>query len=106
VLASGDHQGPCFIGSGGSSGAPLILRGAPGSERPRIVYGGNSSNMMDLDADWITVRGLEYTLSVPKTLSASSKASAMPAFIGRTVAIPLVDAARVAPGRRCRVSVL
>ena len=60
ILAPGEYQGPCAIRRGGALGAPLVIRAADPAQRPRIVYGGSSSNVFEVRASHVTIRGLEF----------------------------------------------
>lgn len=60
VLAPGDYTGPCTIRTGGAAGAPIVIRGRDLAQRPRIVYGGRRSNVIDVRADHVTIRGLAF----------------------------------------------
>ena len=60
VLAPGDYSGPCTIRNGGVPGAPIVIRGRDLTQRPRIVYGGRRSNVIDVRADHVTIRGLAF----------------------------------------------
>jgi hypothetical protein len=60
ILAPGDYQGPCAIRNGGAAGAPLVIRAADPARRPRIVYGGRASNVIEVRASHVTIRGLEF----------------------------------------------
>lgn len=60
VLAPGDYQGPCAIRNGGEAGAPLVIRAADPTRRPRIVYSGRASNVIEVRASHVTLRGLEF----------------------------------------------
>ena len=60
VLAPGDYQGPCSIRNGGDPGAPLVIRAADPTRRPRIVYDGRASNVFEVRASHVTIRGLEF----------------------------------------------
>ena len=60
VLAPGEYQGPCTIRNGGDPGAPLVIRAADPTRRPRIVYAGRASNVFDVRASHVTIRGLEF----------------------------------------------
>lgn len=60
VLAPGDYTGPCTIRNGGVPGAPIVIRGRDLAQRPRIVYGGRRSNVIDVRADHVTIRGLAF----------------------------------------------
>src|SRR6186713_921047 len=48
VLAPGDYTGPCTIRNGGAPGAPIVIRARDLTQRPRIVYGGRRSNVIDV----------------------------------------------------------
>ena len=58
VLRAGDYEGPCTIKHGGAPGAPLVVRAASLEHRPRIVYGGTRTNVINVRADHVTLRGL------------------------------------------------
>ena len=60
VLAPGDYQGPCAIRNGGTAGAPLVIRAADPTRRPRIQYTGRVSNVFEVRASHVTIRGLEF----------------------------------------------
>ena len=60
VLAPGDYTGPCTIRNGGVPGAPIVIRGRDLAQRPRIVYGGRRSNVIDVPAGHVTIRGLAF----------------------------------------------
>ncbi|HEU5192036.1 MAG TPA: right-handed parallel beta-helix repeat-containing protein, partial [Methylomirabilota bacterium] len=46
------------IRSGGEPGLPVVIRAKDPLQPPRIVYGGNTANVIDLRADHVTIRGL------------------------------------------------
>lgn len=58
VLRPGDYAGPCAIRSGGEPGLPVVIRAKDPLQRPRIVYGGNTANVIDVRADHVTIQGL------------------------------------------------
>ena len=60
VLAPGEYQGPCAIRNGGEPGAPLVIRAADPTRLPRIVYAGRASNVFEVRASHVTIRGLEF----------------------------------------------
>lgn len=60
VLRPGDYQGPCTIARGGMPGAPLVIRAGDPDRRPRILYDGQSSNVINVRADYLTLRGLRF----------------------------------------------
>jgi hypothetical protein len=60
VLAPGDYQGPCAIRRGGEPGAPLVIRAADPARRPRIMYVGRATNVFEVRASHVTIRGLEF----------------------------------------------
>jgi hypothetical protein len=60
VLAPGEYQGPCAIRNGGEPGAPLVIRAADPTRRPRIVYAGRASNVFEIRASHVIIRGLEF----------------------------------------------
>jgi hypothetical protein len=60
VLRPGEYQGPCAIRRGGEEGAPLVIRAADLDRRPRIVYRGLDTNVLEVRANHVTIRGLEF----------------------------------------------
>jgi Right handed beta helix region len=59
ILRPGEYRGPCSIRRGGTPGKPIIVRGAELGQRPRIVYSGATSNVLNVYADHVVLRGLE-----------------------------------------------
>jgi hypothetical protein len=59
VLRPGTYDGPCAIRRSGRPGQPITVRGAAGAPAPRIRYDGATSNVLDVHADHVTIRGLE-----------------------------------------------
>ena len=60
VLQPGTYAGHCKIRRGGAPGDPLVIRGASGVTPPRIDYRGKDSNVFEIYADDIVIRGLEF----------------------------------------------
>jgi nitrous oxidase accessory protein NosD len=60
MLAPGDHPAGCGIRRGGAPGAPVVIRAADLAARPRLVYEGTRSNVLDIRADHVLVRGLRF----------------------------------------------
>ena len=60
VLRPGEYAGPCTIRRGGGPGAPTVIRAKDLADRPRIVYGGATANVLDARADHVTIRGLAF----------------------------------------------
>jgi len=60
VLGPGEYQGPCAIRRGGEAGAPLMIRAADPARRPRIMYAGRATNVFEVRASHVTIRGLEF----------------------------------------------
>ena len=60
TLRPGEYQGPCAIRRGGQVGAPVVIRAADPKRRPRIVYGGHDTNVLEVRASHVTIRGLEF----------------------------------------------
>lgn len=58
-LMPGDHRGPCKIRRGGMAGAPIVIQAHSQTEKPRIVYEGQDSNVFEIVADYVTLRGLK-----------------------------------------------
>ncbi len=60
ILQPGDYRGPCVIWSGGTPGAPVVIRGADPERRPRIFYPGSSANVFEIRASSVRILGLEF----------------------------------------------
>src|SRR3990167_6632059 len=60
VLRPGEYRGPCTVRRGGLPGAPTVIRAKDLADRPRIVYGGATANVLDAKADHVTIRGLGF----------------------------------------------
>jgi hypothetical protein len=60
VLLPGEYRGPCVIRRGGSAEAPTVIRGKDPSARPRIRYLEDKSNVLNVAASHITLRGLAF----------------------------------------------
>ncbi|MEZ4380956.1 MAG: right-handed parallel beta-helix repeat-containing protein [Nannocystaceae bacterium] len=60
VLLPGTHPGPCNLSSGGVEGQPKVLRAADPDQPTAIVYDGNGSNVLDVNASDVTVAGLRF----------------------------------------------
>ena len=60
VLRPGEYRGPCTVRRGGLPGAPRVIRAKDLADRPRIVYGGATANVLDVKADHVTIRGLAF----------------------------------------------
>lgn len=58
ILLPGDYRGPCVIRRGGTRERPLIIRGKRDEGRPRVVYEGQSANVLEIHGDHVVVRGL------------------------------------------------
>ena len=65
VLAPGDYPAGCRIRRGGAPGAPVVIRAADLSARPRLIYDGTTANVLDIRADHVVVRGLRLGPSRP-----------------------------------------
>ena len=60
VLRPGDYQGPCAIRRGGTPGTPVVVRAADLTRRPRIVYHGSTTNVLEVRTSHLILRGLEF----------------------------------------------
>jgi hypothetical protein len=58
-LLPGDYRGPCRIHRDGRAGAPITVQGKSVNEKPRVIYDGHGSNVIEINADYVTVRGLK-----------------------------------------------
>src|SRR5215475_3929346 len=65
VLSPGQYQGPCAIRRGGEVGSPLVIRAADPVRRPRIVYRGSRTNVFEVRASHVAIRGLEFSQTHP-----------------------------------------
>lgn len=61
VLRSGRYQNPCKIKRGGTAEAPLTIRAADPVNPPTIAYQGTTSNVLEIYADHIVIRGLRFS---------------------------------------------
>jgi parallel beta helix pectate lyase-like protein len=59
VLRGGKYQGPCTIRRGGAPEAPVVIRAKNLSNPPWIIYRGESDNVINVRADYVTIRGLK-----------------------------------------------
>ncbi len=60
VLRPGDYRAGCVIRQGGTPGAPVVIRGS-GREGPaRLVHPGGDSNLLNIRASDVTIRGLHF----------------------------------------------
>jgi len=59
TLTPGDYRGPCRIRRGGTAGSPIVVQGQSMTEKPRIIYAGQDSNVFEIIADFVTLRGLK-----------------------------------------------
>jgi hypothetical protein len=60
VLEAGDYRAGCVIRRGGQKGLPLVIRAADPARRPRLLYPGHPTNMIEIRASDVTIRGLEF----------------------------------------------
>jgi hypothetical protein len=60
VLQPGEYPGGCGIARGGTPGAPIVVRARDPGNRPRIVYDGQDTNVVNLRAGHVTIRGLQF----------------------------------------------
>jgi hypothetical protein len=59
-LRQGEYRGPCTIRRGGTADRPLVIRGQDILHRPRLVYEGESANVLDVRADHVVIQGLAF----------------------------------------------
>jgi hypothetical protein len=60
VLAPGEYQGACTIRRGGTADSPLVIRAADPYRPPHLVYDGQTSNVLNVRADHVVIRGLRF----------------------------------------------
>ena len=60
VLHTGDYTGPCTVRRGGTVEAPLVIRAKDPSQRPRLVYTGWDSNVLNVRAGHVVIRDLRF----------------------------------------------
>lgn len=65
VLRPGEYQGPCTVRRGGLPGSPTVIRAKDLADRPRIVHGGTTGNVVDVRADHVTIQGLAFGPTQP-----------------------------------------
>ena len=58
-LLPGEYRGPCKIRRGGKADSPIVIQAQSMTEKPRIVYAGQDSNVFEIMADHVTLRGLK-----------------------------------------------
>jgi hypothetical protein len=63
VLRAGRYQNACKIRRGGTAGAPLTIRAADPANAPAIDYQGTTSNVFEIYAGHIVIRGLQFVYS-------------------------------------------
>src|ERR1044071_926435 len=59
TLRPGEYRGPCRIRRGGSAEAPITIQAQDALARPQIVYDKQSSNVFEIEADYVSLRGLK-----------------------------------------------
>lgn len=59
TLRPGEYRGPCRIRRGGSAEAPITIQAQDALDRPQIVYDKQSSNVFEIEADYVSLRGLK-----------------------------------------------
>ena len=64
VLKSGRYQNACKIRRGGAPQAPLTIRAADPANPPTIDYQGTASNVFEIYADHVVIRGLQFVRSM------------------------------------------
>jgi len=62
VLLSGVHAGPCGLRANGAAGSAVVLRSVSGAT---IEYDGRTSNVVELYADYVTLRELSFGPTQP-----------------------------------------
>ncbi len=65
VLRPGEYQGPCSIRRGGTPAAPVVIRAKEVQHPSRIVYRGRDSNLLNVYADHVIIRGLQFDRTLP-----------------------------------------
>lgn len=63
VLLPGEHAGACPYVGGGEEGAPVVLRGKVGAERPRMTFTGGDGKYegtIRVNGDHLRIEGLEF----------------------------------------------
>jgi hypothetical protein len=60
VLRPGEYKGPCRVRAGGVPGKPIVIRARDLNDRPRIVFEGSKANVLEVRADYVTLRGLQF----------------------------------------------
>jgi hypothetical protein len=59
-IAPGDYPGPCRLRRGGLSDRPIVIQAADPERRPRIIYDGETADVLWVSGNHITIRGLEF----------------------------------------------
>ncbi|MGH7399179.1 MAG: right-handed parallel beta-helix repeat-containing protein [Candidatus Rokuibacteriota bacterium] len=60
LLRPGEYEGACKIRRGGTREAPLVIRAADPQQKPRIVYHGQSANVLEVRASYVRIDGLLF----------------------------------------------
>jgi hypothetical protein len=59
-LAPGEYVGSCTIRSGGTAGAPVVVRAADPAARPRLIARGTADNLINVATGHVTLRELSF----------------------------------------------
>ena len=65
LLMPGRYQGSCKIRRGGTSERPLMIRPADPANPPILEYPGSTTNVIEIHADYISIRGLQFFRTKP-----------------------------------------
>jgi hypothetical protein len=60
VLEPGEYAGPCVIRRGGTAEQPVVIRAKDPTRPPRVIYPGDRSNVFNIAASHLTIRGLSF----------------------------------------------
>ena len=60
ILRPGTYRGPCSVRRSGTPGNPFVVRAKDLLDRPRIEYLGQGDNVLNIRADHVIIRGLEF----------------------------------------------
>jgi hypothetical protein len=61
VLRPATYQGPCTLHRSGAPETPLAIRAKDLADRPHIEYLGQGANVLNVRADHVLIRGLEFS---------------------------------------------
>lgn len=65
ILRPGQYRGPCTIRRGGTPATPLVIQAKDPTHPPQIVYLEQAANVLNIYADHVVIRGLQFGPTLP-----------------------------------------